>query len=145
MMYQQISVARSENSSDVYRTEQNRRRRAVRIARARRAKVARQRRTLLFTAIALVLGVVLAFSVLGTSAKATGADQATNSYKYYANVYVEKGDTLWAIAEQYSDGSVSDVSNCVDEIRSINGLNKFETIKAGTYIVVPYYSSTYLH
>lgn len=144
-MYQQISVARREEVSDVYRAQQSRRRRAAAHARARRAAVSRQRRTLCVTAIAIVLGIILAFSVLGTSAQATGADQASDSYKYYKEVYVESGDTLWTIAEQYTDGSISEISDRVSEIRSINDLNTYETLKSGTYIVVPYYSGTYLH
>ncbi len=143
MMIQQISVVH-ENSLDIQRMQESRRRKAIRIARARKEKVARQRRTLLFTALALVLGVILTFSVLGTSAKATGTDQASDSYKYYKEVYVESGDTLWTIAEVYTDGSVSEIRNCVKEVQEINGINKYETLKAGTYITVPYYSTCYL-
>lgn len=144
MMYQQISVSRNEEL-DLHRAQLSRCRRAVSNARIRRAQVQRQRRTLLFTAVALVLGVILTFSVLGTSAQATGADQATESYKYYKEVYVESGDTLWSIAEQYTDGSIAEISACIEQIRSINSINQFETLKAGTYIVVPYYSEEYLH
>ena len=144
MMIQQISVAH-ENMTEEQRMQESRRRKAVRVARDRREKVARQRRTLLFTAMALVLGVILTFSVLGTSAQATGMDQATDTYKYYKEVYVESGDTLWTIAEAYTDGSVSEIKDCMAEVRDINGLSKYETLKSGTYITVPYYSSQYLH
>lgn len=144
MMIQQISVAH-ENMTEEQRMRESRRRKAVRVARDRREKVARQRRTLLFTAMALVLGVILTFSVLGTSAQATGMDQATDTYKYYKEVYVESGDTLWTIAEAYTDGSVSEIKDCMAEVRDINGLSKYETLKSGTYITVPYYSSQYLH
>lgn len=144
MMIQQISVAH-ENMTEDQRMQESRRRKAVRVARDRREKVARQRRTLLFTAMALVLGVILTFSVLGTSAQATGMDQATDTYKYYKEVYVESGDTLWTIAEAYTDGSVSEIKDCMAEVRDINGLSKYETLKSGTYITVPYYSSQYLH
>ena len=140
-MYQQISIERREDISDIYRAQQIRRRRSAANARARRAAVNRQRRTLCFTALAIVLGVILAFSVLGTSAQATGTDQASDSYKYYKEVYVESGDTLWTIAEQYTDGSVTEITECIDQIRSINCMNQFETLKSGTYIIVPYYAS----
>lgn len=143
-MIQQISVTH-DNITEDQRVQESRRRKAIRIARARREKVARQRRTLLFTAIAMVLGVILTFSVLGTSAQATGMDQASDSYKYYKEVYVESGDTLWTIAEAYTDGSVSEIRDCIAEVRNINGLSKYETLKSGTYITVPYYSAHYLH
>lgn len=139
-MLQQISVIQLQDVSDECRMQQSRSRKATVKAYRRKAKVSRQRRVLFFSALAVVLGVILAFSVLGTSAQATGADRASASYKYYKEIYVESGDTLWNIAEQYTDGSVSKVSQCINEIRSINGLNKFETLKAGTYIIVPYYS-----
>lgn len=139
-MLQQISVSQLQNVSDTCRIQQSRSKRAAAKANRRRERVLRQRRVLFFTALAVALGVVLAFSVLGTSAQATGTDRASASYKYYKEIYVESGDTLWNIAEQYTDGSVSKVSQCINEIRSINGLNKFETLKAGTYIIVPYYS-----
>lgn len=144
MMIQQISVTH-ENTLDDQKVQERRRRNAIRVACARREKVARQRRTLLFTAMALVLGVILTFSVLGTSAQATGMDQATDTYKYYKEVYVESGDTLWTIAEAYTDGSVSEIKDCIVEVCNINGLSKYETLKSGTYITVPYYSSQYLH
>ncbi len=143
-MIQQISVTH-DNITEDQRVQESRRRKAIRIARARREKVARQRRTLLFTAIAMVLGVMLTFSLLGTSAQATGMDQASDSYKYYKEVYVESGDTLWTIAEAYTDGSVSEIRDCIAEVRNINGLSKYETLKSGTYITVPYYSAHYLH
>lgn len=143
-MIQQISVTH-DNITENQRVQECRRRKAIRIARARREKVARQRRTLLFAAMAMVLGVILTFSVLGTSAQATGMDQASDSYKYYKEVYVESGDTLWTIAEAYTDGSVSAIKDCIAEVRDINGLSKYETLKSGTYITVPYYSSQYLH
>jgi len=144
-MYQQISVVRNEEQTDLYRSQQCRKRRSVAGARARKLQVQRQRRTILFTAVALILGVVLAFSTLGTNAKASGSDQATESYKYYKQVYVESGDTLWNIAEQNTDGSVSEIKTYMDEVRTINSMSKYETLKSGTYITVPYYSSEYLY
>ena len=145
MMVQQISITRSENILNDTQMQESRRRKAITVARARREKVSRQRRTLGFTGLALILGMILTFSVLGTSAQASGADQASDSYKYYKEVYVESGDTLWSIATQYTDGSISEVNDCIEQIRSVNSMNKFETLKAGTYIVVPYYSSEYLY
>lgn len=145
MMVQQISITRSENVLNDTQMQDSRRRKAITVARARRERVARQRRTLAFTGLALILGIVLTFSVLGTSAQASGADQASDSYKYYKEVYVESGDTLWSIATQYTDGSISEINDCIEQIRSVNSMNKFETLKAGTYIVVPYYSSEYLY
>ncbi len=40
---------------------------------------------------------------------------------------VKPGDTLWGIAKKYPE-------NTIDDIRSLNGLSKNETLKAGTKI-----------
>ena len=144
MNYNYIPVTRTEESTDLY-NQQIRRKRSSINARRRRAAVARQKRTLAFTVLALVLGVILAISVLSTNTLATGADQASTGYKYYKEVYVESGDTLWSIAEEYTDGSLQEIQTLVSEIRSINDMNTLETLKAGTYIVVPYYSEECLN
>lgn len=144
MTYQYISIAQAEDITELYRTQQIRRRRASLRARRRRETVSRQKRTLVFTVFALILGIILAVSVLSTSTLATGTDQASDSYKYYKEVYVESGDTLWSIAQQNTNGSISEIQECIVEICSINDLNRLETLKSGTYIIVPYYSGEYL-
>ncbi len=141
MTYQYISVTRDEDTFELHKSQQLRNKKSATRNRRRREEVARQKRTILFSIIALILGIVLAFSVLGTNAQATGADQATDPcYKYYKELYVQSGDTLWTIAEQYTDGSVSEVQHYISEIRTINNMHSLETLKAGTYIIVPYYS-----
>lgn len=142
MNYQYIPVTHTENESELHRQQQIRHRRSVINARRRRLKVARLRRTLAFSAFALILGIILASSVLSTSTLATGADQASSTYKYYKEVYVESGDNLWTIAATYTDGSASEIQKCISEIRTINEMNSLETLKAGTYIIVPYYSTS---
>lgn len=142
MTYQYISVTRQNSEQDLYRARVLRNKKSATKNRRRKEIVARQKRTLAFTCFALLLGIVLAFSVLGTNAQATGTDQAADPcYKYYKEVYVGSGDTLWSIAEEYTDGSVSEVRECISEIRTINNMNTLETLKAGTYIIVPYYSN----
>jgi hypothetical protein len=102
----------------------------------RRRIVARQKRSILICALTCMLVIIFALSLGGTSAQAT----AGHTYeKCYASVRIERGDSLWSIASAYTDGSVKEIQNCIDEIRSINGIGKFETIKAGDYLAVPYY------
>ncbi|MBQ8527741.1 MAG: LysM peptidoglycan-binding domain-containing protein [Lachnospiraceae bacterium] len=144
MDFQYIPVTHEIDTTDLYRQQQIRHRRAAKNARKRRTSVARMKRTLVFIVFALVLGVVLASSLLSTNALATGADQASDSYKYYKEVYVESGDTLWSIAEENTDGSMTEITDCISEICSINNLNRLETLKSGSYIIVPYYSGEYL-
>lgn len=145
MKYQPIIIKREEDSEALYLEQQCRRRRSAAKAHARKVQVARQKRTLLFSVVAIVLGVILTFSVLGTNAKASDSNQATETYKYYKELYIESGDTLWGIAAEHTDGSVKEITSYIEEVREINSINKYETLKSGTYITVPYYSSEYLH
>lgn len=114
-------------------------------ARRRREVVARQKRTLVIALVTFILGLFLALSTGKMSAQATGADQANNiGYRYYEEIRIENGDTLWSIAEAYTDGSVSAITECMEDIRSINNLGEYETIKSGDYVIVPYYSDAYI-
>lgn len=145
MMYQPISIVRNEEQTDLYRAQQSRSRHSVSSNRARKLQVQRQKRTIMFTVAAMILGIFLASSVFGTDAKASGSDQASETYKYYTQIYVESGDTLWSIAKQHTDGSVEEITSYMDEVREINSISKYEVLKSGTYITVPYYSSEYLY
>lgn len=147
MNYQCIAICnrRDVGDFDLARLQHMRERRAKACASHRREVVARQKRSLIIAAITVILGIFLALSTGRMSAQATGADQASDTgYKYYANVSIQNGDTLWSIAEEYTDGSISSITECVKEIRDINNLGKFETIKSGDSVIVPYYSDVYM-
>jgi cell division protein YceG involved in septum cleavage len=73
----------------------------------------------------------------------TSAQPVEPSYKYYTSIRVEKGDTLWNIANEYISDDYSDIQEYIDEVCSINHISENE-IHAGEYITVPYYSSQYL-
>lgn len=145
MKYQPISITRDESFTDLYRDQDYRRKRSAAKAHARKMQVARQKRTLLFSVAAVILGIILTFSVVETNAKASDSNQATETYKYYKELYVESGDTLWDIAKEHTDGSISEINAYIDEVREINSIHKYETLKSGTYITVPYFSSEYLY
>ena len=51
---------------------------------------------------------------------------------------VQKGDTLWDIAEEYADPAYYTISEYVEELKSMNGLNR-DTIHAGNSLVIAYY------
>ena len=59
--------------------------------------------------------------------------------KYYTSVRVERGDTVWSLADEYNEGSEISKREYVDEICQLNSLNDGK-ITAGEYIVVSYYS-----
>ena len=61
--------------------------------------------------------------------------------KQYKSVQIEEGDTLWSIALQYNDSSLSKstTSQYIDDILNINNLVRDDNITAGNYIIVPIY------
>ena len=58
--------------------------------------------------------------------------------KQYRSILISEGDTLWDIADEHNDKSLSDMSNkeYIKEIESINKINS-DNITAGNYIIVP--------
>ena len=95
-------------------------------------------------AYSTVLIAVLAVtgSILFSSMKAQAAP-ATPYYKYYTSIQIQKGDTLWSIADIYITDEYADKKSYIQEICSINHISE-DDIHSGQYITVPYYSSDYL-
>ena len=56
----------------------------------------------------------------------------------YRSVLISDGDTLWNIADEHNDKSLSDMSN-KEYIKEIERINKIrsDSITAGNYIIVP--------
>ena len=65
---------------------------------------------------------------------------AEQSYKYYTSISVAYGDTLTSIAGEYMDEHYT-LEEYISEVRQINHLSEDASIDAGSYLVVPYYSS----
>ena len=51
---------------------------------------------------------------------------------------------MWSIAETHMGTHYDTVDDYVKELRRINSLNGDDSIKAGMYLVVPYYSSEFI-
>lgn len=103
-------------------------------------KEAAVHRTILFALLTtlFVLTCVLIGSSVGASSQSEAAQN--ESYKYYTSVEIERGDTLWNIAEQYITPEYASVQAYVDEIKEVNNLGDDE-IHSGQYIMVPYFSN----
>ena len=65
------------------------------------------------------------------------ASNEVNTYKYYTSIEVQKGDTLWTIAQQYA-GDDADYASYIEEVKDMNQLTS-DTIHAGEYLTVSYY------
>ncbi len=68
------------------------------------------------------------------------AQRASSSRKLVTSVRIEKGDTLWSIADRYITEDYEDINTYIKEIKKTNRLTS-DTIYEGCYIIVPYYSS----
>ncbi len=71
--------------------------------------------------------------------KASSGDSADRKF-ICQSVKIEKNDTLWSIAEEYYSDEYRDIADYVDSIKKANNL-KSDTIQAGNYIIVPYYTN----
>lgn len=66
--------------------------------------------------------------------------EASNSNdKFYTSILVEKGDTLWGIAEKYMTEEYKSTQEYIDEVLEINDMNT-NIIVDGTYLLIPYYA-----
>jgi len=84
---------------------------------------------------AIVLSFVLTIFILAKPA--TGKEQGRT--KYFKSIEIEAGDSLWSIAETYMSEEYDNITEYIDELKSMNGLTE-DTIHEGRCLVVAYYS-----
>ena len=89
---------------------------------------------------ALITAILAVSSIFTMSAK---AKELPSGYKYYTSIVVEKGDTLWDIANQYITPEYGDISEYIGEVKYLNQL-RGDKIHAGEYLTIPYYSDDIL-
>lgn len=111
----------------------------IRANRIRRQRQLRRNITLFSFAVIIVIFISI---FMGTMLSAQ-AETKEPVYKYYTSIVVEYGDTMWSIADAYTEGSEQSIQAYIDEVISINHLDD-ENIHAGQSIVVPYYSKEFV-
>lgn len=94
-----------------------------------------------WAAIAAVVVILIAvITVAALRARYSTKDAIATETKLYKMYTIERGDSLWSIAEEYVDyGHYDDIRDYVDEVISINDLNDKNSITAGCNLVIPYY------
>ena len=90
----------------------------------------------------IVLSGVISFSVFNAKAKAS--QNEVTLYKYYKNVEIQCDDTLWDLTKENYDKDKQSIKEYMNEVKSINHLTD-DSIVAGNYIVLPYYSNTFVY
>lgn len=118
-------------------------RRQMSRSRARRIRICQIRRNIFISLLALlfiITGVLVGSSLLSSSRANASNEEVL--YKYYTSIEVQQGDTLWSIADTYRNEEVVGRESYIDELVSLNNLQN-ETIHAGDYITVAYYSNEF--
>lgn len=106
----------------------------------RRVKQLRRRFALFSVTVIMAALLAISYSTIFAHAKS----EEDIRYKYFTSIQVEYGDTLSSIAETYlsDQDNYASVSEYIEEVVSINHL-KDETLLAGQYLIVPYYSAEF--
>lgn len=110
-----------------------------RIQKRKRNRVNHSIRLILFS---FLFALILSFLCFGNHSIAKNDSEAP-LYKYYTNVEVQYGDTLWELAARYCDDSYSDYNEYIEEVMFINRMSDTR-ITAGSYLILPYHSEEYL-
>ncbi len=89
----------------------------------------------------LLIALFIAFITGSVIVKAGGSSVRDGEDKFYTNVTVEEGDTLWSIAENNIDYEhYEDIYDYMNELRRMNNMSS-DKIYAGENLIVTYYSS----
>ncbi len=100
-----------------------------------RRRIRRNRR---IAAAVLLIGVfILGLICGGRMVNASKPEQ--NTYKYYKEVRVDRGETLWDIANDYITDEYRSTEAYIEEVCEINAISGTE-IYYGQHLMVPYYS-----
>ncbi len=111
--------------------------RELRIAenKKKRLKIVRRQRILL--AFVIIIVVFLSVFLAMTLESNAGSDDVM--YKYYTSRTIQRDDTLYDMAQNYSDG-YGDMDEYINEVCIINHIDDKDSLQVGESIIVPYYS-----
>ena len=117
---------------------------SVQKRRYRRERIRRTRQIFERTLLTICLIALLAIGSSAILTKATTREEAKNVYyKYYTQIEIQEGDSLWKIAGQYmKNGPYESRKDYMNEVSRINQLSS-TTIIEGQHLVVPYYEDVY--
>lgn len=117
--------------------------RRIRDNKRRRNAEIRRRIFLLVFAAGVLCMIIFGFS--STISEAGDAKEEELTFKYYRNICVEQGETLTSIAKTYADKDhYETLDHYIQEVVYINHLQDADSICAGYYLIVPYYSNELL-
>ncbi len=108
----------------------------------RRRRAFHKKCLLVMATICLVLLGTISYQSIRSSAH---TQDDVIEYKYYTNVTIGYGETLWNLADEYIDYEYyKDKNAYITEVCSINHLQSDSDIIAGQKLIVPYYSDVFV-
>lgn len=108
----------------------------------RRTRIIRNRIFAAILSVCFIALIAVCYFSIKSSAN-TGNDQI--SFKYYTEITVSEGESLWNIADKYVDyDQYKNKAAYVAEVQQINHLNDNCDIRSGQKLVLPYYSSEFI-
>ena len=96
-----------------------------------------QKRVIVLVCVLVILAVILIGNSIITFA---GSRAEQPVHKYYTSVQLQKGDSLWSLADQYAASDRTSRAQFIDEVCELNGISEDNTLHSGEYLVVSYYS-----
>ncbi len=134
-MYSKVYMEPDRYYKPERRASRKRISRAERIARRRREHAKKMAAFFLTLIIMTAVGLLIGIKLTTTSAN---ADTKAPRQKYYREYQIEKGDTLWSIAEDEMGPGWSDIREYIYEVEVLNGIEG-DSLTAGNYLQLPYY------
>ena len=108
-------------------------------------KASKRRRQVYLRKLSLVLASVIVIMGLSISfaphfVDAHESEPAAAAEKLYKSIEIEKGDSLWSIAEEYRNHNTESVFEYIDILKEVNGLHS-DDIHEGQYLTIVYYEA----
>lgn len=120
--------------------EYRKRMRQERLEARKRAALRRKVRFLaaVGTFVFILISVVSANAVIARA----GQGMEKTYEKRYTGIEVERGETVWDIAQEYVVPGYTTVDDMIQEIRFINGLDEECSVQSGMFLMIPYYAES---
>lgn len=106
--------------------------------RYRELVILRQKIILSAALAGIILFAIALFSADSSKNPVAASDQESVGH-YYISVEVEKGDTLWALAQRYVSDENIPIEECVGEICRLNHMTG-KDLREGEYVIIPCYA-----